>query len=71
MLTQEVPPALNASVGIPLAKRSRQLITSLLLDKGKPAARLGRKATGQVNPDSRVTEGRIRQFGLPPKPAIP
>jgi len=43
--------ALQSSLGTQL--------TSRLLDKGKPVARLGRKATGQVLPDSRVTEGRI------------
>ena len=49
-------------LGTPLAEANWRLITSLLLDKGKPFARLGRKATGQVIPDSRVTKGRIPRF---------
>jgi hypothetical protein len=32
-----------------------------LIDKGKPAVRLGRKAEGQVEPDGQVTEARAPQ----------
>jgi hypothetical protein len=36
-------------LGIAIAHGSSQLNSSLLLDKGKPVARLGRKAKGQAN----------------------
>jgi hypothetical protein len=64
MLTKKFMRHRISPLGTPLAEANWRLITSLLLDKGKPFARLGRKATGQVIPDSRVTEGRIPQFSV-------
>jgi len=62
MLTKKFMRHRISPLGTPLAEGNWRLITSLLLDKGKLFARLGRKATGQVIPDSRVTEGRIPKF---------
>jgi hypothetical protein len=62
MLTKKLVRHRLSPLGTRLAEGNWRLITSPLLDKGKPVARLGRKAMDQVTPDSRVTEGRIQRF---------
>ena len=45
--TLEIHKYFEFCLGTPIAQGSSQLNSSLPLDKGKPVARLGRKATGQ------------------------